>query len=546
MGPAWRRRDDDGTYVVQMQSTEHANAPAAAPGCCGWFAPVRCRVDYSGYTLAPLQAQFSGGGGSQETLVTHVLKVAPLAAPRAAGGSAILPLPYPNLPRELSAACRRPVPRGRVPPSAPAKPALVPRGGAERGCSGRVALQARAPPLPPRGPDRARPPARAQVDMRGWLGSRAAALGPVRALLGWSAAWHALIAPIVRRDSELRDQVGAGPSLRCCITCQAPSGALRAPHLPASRTPRLGFAVSWRTREVRQPGVVCSATREMLLRGRVRDLLCLDLSATSRSLWGQVACDSAKGAHAARPGPGRPRRSALWCARSCWAPRTCRCRRRRPRSRPRRWRCRRSPCRRRRRRRSMAAPRWRRRPRPLWRRGHTPGQATERTGLGGARQPPKLPRAAPRRSRSRPGSGPSLRRRSAPPRSLQLRLAPGAGCRAGRPGHRLPSACTGTTRPAAGLKDTSLCTGGALDLAVAGTKVGARGGCHSSAPAWREHARLHAAAAGQLTGGWPGTAWSRGCWSGRPRRLRLRPTTARCWRSPARVARRRSRLASGL
>ena len=151
MGPAWRRRDDDGTYVVQMQSTEHANAPAAAPGCCAWFAPVRCRVDYSGYTLAPLQAQFSGGGGSQETLVTHVLKVAPLAAPRAAGGSAILPLPYPNLPRELSAACRRPVPRGRVPPSAPAKPALVPRGGAERGCSGRAALQARAPPTPPRG-----------------------------------------------------------------------------------------------------------------------------------------------------------------------------------------------------------------------------------------------------------------------------------------------------------------------------------------------------------------------------------------------------------
>jgi len=56
--------------------------------------------------------------------------------------------------------------------------------------------------------------------MRGWLGSRAAALGPVRALLGWSAAWHALIAPIVRRDSELRDQVGAGPSLRWALPCR--------------------------------------------------------------------------------------------------------------------------------------------------------------------------------------------------------------------------------------------------------------------------------------------------------------------------------------
>lgn len=75
------RRDDDGTYVVQMQSCEHALAPEPAPACCAWFAPVRCQVEYSGYTLAPLQLQFARGGPSQETLVTHVLKV-----------------PYPTLP----------------------------------------------------------------------------------------------------------------------------------------------------------------------------------------------------------------------------------------------------------------------------------------------------------------------------------------------------------------------------------------------------------------------------------------------------------------
>ena len=68
------RRDDDGTYVVQMQSCEHPAAPEPLPATCAWFAPVRCRVEYSGYTLAPLQAQFNGAGLSQETLVTHVLK----------------------------------------------------------------------------------------------------------------------------------------------------------------------------------------------------------------------------------------------------------------------------------------------------------------------------------------------------------------------------------------------------------------------------------------------------------------------------------------
>lgn len=83
---AGARRDDDGTYVVQMQSCEHPAAPEPPPATCAWFAPVRCRVEYSGYTLAPLQAQFNGAGPSQETLVTHVLKAS------LAGADKYLPL----------------------------------------------------------------------------------------------------------------------------------------------------------------------------------------------------------------------------------------------------------------------------------------------------------------------------------------------------------------------------------------------------------------------------------------------------------------------
>lgn len=35
------------------------------------------QVQASGYTLAPLQPQYAGGGDGQETLVTHVIKVLP-------------------------------------------------------------------------------------------------------------------------------------------------------------------------------------------------------------------------------------------------------------------------------------------------------------------------------------------------------------------------------------------------------------------------------------------------------------------------------------
>ena len=52
-----------------------------------------------------------------------------------------------------------------------------------------------------------KPGLRHQVDMGGWVGARAALPRPARVLLGWSAAWHALVAPMVRRDASLRDRV---------------------------------------------------------------------------------------------------------------------------------------------------------------------------------------------------------------------------------------------------------------------------------------------------------------------------------------------------
>ena len=68
------------------------------------------------------------------------------------------------------------------------------------------------------------------------MGNRAALPRPARVLLGWSAAWHALIAPVVRRDAALRDRVrllraacspSAVPSLRRCDGRRArPSSAL--------------------------------------------------------------------------------------------------------------------------------------------------------------------------------------------------------------------------------------------------------------------------------------------------------------------------------
>ena len=69
------RLDDDGTYVLLYQSTDH---PAAPPLQWG---PVRGRVLAAGITISPLAARFCPPGGppsaSPECLVTLVLNVDP-------------------------------------------------------------------------------------------------------------------------------------------------------------------------------------------------------------------------------------------------------------------------------------------------------------------------------------------------------------------------------------------------------------------------------------------------------------------------------------
>ena len=39
-----RRREDDGTFVVMMQSVEHPAAPAREPPFYNWRAPIRAQV----------------------------------------------------------------------------------------------------------------------------------------------------------------------------------------------------------------------------------------------------------------------------------------------------------------------------------------------------------------------------------------------------------------------------------------------------------------------------------------------------------------------
>ena len=38
------RKEDDGTYIVLMQSTEHTKAPLPAGSWWQWFTPVRAEV----------------------------------------------------------------------------------------------------------------------------------------------------------------------------------------------------------------------------------------------------------------------------------------------------------------------------------------------------------------------------------------------------------------------------------------------------------------------------------------------------------------------
>ena len=68
------RKDEDGTYIVLYQSTNH---PAVRrTESWSWRAPVRAKVQAAGFTIAPLLPQYtsSTGGQSQECLVTLVLK----------------------------------------------------------------------------------------------------------------------------------------------------------------------------------------------------------------------------------------------------------------------------------------------------------------------------------------------------------------------------------------------------------------------------------------------------------------------------------------
>ncbi|EIE22257.1 DUF1336-domain-containing protein [Coccomyxa subellipsoidea C-169] len=68
------RREDDGTYVVLMQSIDHPLVPRTDPPFYQWTSPIRAEIEFSGYTLAPLQAQYANHASSQETLITHVIK----------------------------------------------------------------------------------------------------------------------------------------------------------------------------------------------------------------------------------------------------------------------------------------------------------------------------------------------------------------------------------------------------------------------------------------------------------------------------------------
>jgi hypothetical protein len=66
------RKDEDGTYIVLYQSTTHRSV--RHENGWGWKRPVRAQVQAAGFTIAPLLPQYTGGGESQESLVTLVLK----------------------------------------------------------------------------------------------------------------------------------------------------------------------------------------------------------------------------------------------------------------------------------------------------------------------------------------------------------------------------------------------------------------------------------------------------------------------------------------
>ncbi|KAI7837930.1 hypothetical protein COHA_008236 [Chlorella ohadii] len=71
---SWRQ-DQDGTYIILYQSTNHRKARPARGGLLHWRAPVRASVQAAGFTVAPLLPRYTGGGPSQECLVTLVMKI---------------------------------------------------------------------------------------------------------------------------------------------------------------------------------------------------------------------------------------------------------------------------------------------------------------------------------------------------------------------------------------------------------------------------------------------------------------------------------------
>ncbi|KAK9836134.1 hypothetical protein WJX81_004188 [Elliptochloris bilobata] len=74
LAQTWRE-EDDGTHIVLLHSADHpaAHSPPLVPGF--WLRPVPVTVVAAGFTIAPLQPRFTGGGASGECLVTLVLKV---------------------------------------------------------------------------------------------------------------------------------------------------------------------------------------------------------------------------------------------------------------------------------------------------------------------------------------------------------------------------------------------------------------------------------------------------------------------------------------
>ncbi|KAL0043136.1 hypothetical protein WJX79_010214 [Trebouxia sp. C0005] len=68
------REEEDGTFIVLLHSTKHRKA-AMPPASWSWWQPIRAQMASAGFTIAPLSTKYQAAGGSQECLVTMVLKL---------------------------------------------------------------------------------------------------------------------------------------------------------------------------------------------------------------------------------------------------------------------------------------------------------------------------------------------------------------------------------------------------------------------------------------------------------------------------------------